>query len=318
MVHPAHRRMTAAPLRPGDRVAVVAPSSPSDPDHLRAGVDRWRGHFALLDDPRPFARDGFLAGDDGHRADALLDALRDREVRALMVSRGGYGAMRVLERAGDALLAALRDDPKPVVGFSDVTALHALWSRAGVRSVHATMVAAAGRGAEIDSLRAVLHGEAPARWEALDAWVPAREDVTGIARGGNLALIAALVGTPWALDLDGAVLFIEDIGEAPYRVDRMLTTLRLAGALRGVRAAVVGEFTNCRAGADGVTVEAVLRGRLGDLGVPVLAGAPFGHGAHHAPWVQGGAVTVTPDGALVHEDGIGPTDPRAPPAGAHR
>lgn len=302
---PRRARMTAPPLRPGDRVAVVAASSPSDPAQLSAGIARWRAHFAVHDDPRAFGRAGFLAGEDHHRASALLDAVRDRAVRAVLATRGGYGAMRVLERAGDALLAALREDPKPVVGFSDVTALHALWSRAGVRSVHAPMAAAAGRGADIDATRAVLQGAVPARWEGLATWVPAARAVTGVARGGNLALIAALVGTPWALDLRDTVLFIEDVGEAPYRVDRMLTTLRASGALRGVRAVVVGEFTGCRPNPDGVTVEDVLRDRLGDLGVPVLANAPFGHGEHHAPWVQGAPVTLTPDGALAHEAGIG-------------
>lgn len=296
--------MTAPPLLPGDRVAVVAASSPSDPALLAAGIDRWRAHFTVHDDPRAFGRAGFLAGEDHHRASALVEAVRDRAVRALIASRGGYGAMRVLERAGDAVLAALREDPKPVVGFSDVTALHALWSRAGVRSVHAPMVAAAGRGAEIDATRAVLGGALPARWEGLTPWVPATRAVTGVARGGNLALLAAMVGTPWALDLTDAVLFLEDIGEAPYRIDRMLTTLRASGALRGVRGVVVGEFTGCKPNGDGVTAEDVLRDRLGDLGVPVLAGAPFGHGDVHAPWVQGARVTLTPDGALAHEEGI--------------
>jgi len=188
------------------------------------------------------------------------------------------------------------------VGFSDVTALHALWTLCGVRSLHAPMVAAVGRGADLDASRAVLFGETPAPWTDLTPLVPG--DAEGIARGGNLAVLCALLGTPWALPLEGAVLFLEDIGEAPYRLDRMLTSLRVSGALRGVRAVVCGEFTNCHANADGVTVDDVLRDRLGDLGVPVLTRAPFGHGETHRPWVQGARVRVTREGAVVHTGGL--------------
>ncbi|MFO0628888.1 MAG: LD-carboxypeptidase [Polyangiales bacterium] len=290
------------PLRPGDRVAVVSPSSPSNPEELTRGLARWATSLDLGDDPRPFSRKGFLAGDDDLRAGALREALEDPAVRAVLAARGGHGALRVLEVHGEALRAALRANPKPVVGYSDVTALHALWTRCDVRSLHAPMVAAVGRGADLDETRAALYGETPSPWSDLVAMVPG--DAEGIARGGNLAVLCALLGTPWALPLDGAVLYLEDIGEAPYRVDRMLTSLRLSGALRGVRAVVCGEFTNCNPNADGVTVDDVLRDRLGDLGVPVLTRAPFGHGAVHRPWVQGARVRVTREGAVVHTEGL--------------
>ena len=128
--------------------------------------------------------------------------------------------------------------------------------------------------------------------------------MSGRALGGNLSLIAALLGTPFQLNLSDRVLFLEDVGEAPYRVDRMLTSLRSASALEGLRAVVLGEFTRCDAHSDGVTVESVLRERLGDLGVPVLAGAPFGHGQEHRPWVQGAEVTVSRSGEVVFEEGL--------------
>jgi len=290
------------PLRPGDRVAVVSPSSPSNPNELTRGLARWAEHLDVGGDPKPFSRSGFLAGDDNLRAGALRDALTDPAVRAVLIARGGHGALRVLEAHGDDLREALRANPKPVVGFSDVTALHALWTLCGVRSLHAPMVAAVGRGADLDETRAVLYGETPAPWTDLTPLVPG--DAEGIARGGNLAVLCALLGTPWALPLEGAVLFLEDIGEAPYRLDRMLTSLRVSGALCGVRAVVCGEFTNCHPNADGVTVDDVLRDRLGDLGVPVLTRAPFGHGETHRPWVQGARVRVTREGAVVHAEGL--------------
>lgn len=294
--------MRAQPLCADDLVAVVSPSSPSDPAQLSAGVARWEEYCSVSNDPAAFAREGFLAGDDASRAGSLLRALRDPAVRAVIAARGGHGATRVIEREGAALLDAVRADPKPLVGFSDITALHSLWSRAGVRSVHGTMVAAAGRGAEIDALWEVLQGAAPAPWQGLRPWTEGVAE--GVARGGNLAVLCALLGTPWALDLDGAVLFIEDVGEAPYRLDRMLTSLRLAGALRGVRGIVVGELTRCDPNADGVSAEDVLRERLGDLGVPVFSGAPFGHGEVHRPWVQGAPVRVSAQGVLSHLEGL--------------
>lgn len=268
-------------LAPGALVAVVSPCGPSDAAHIDAGVAWLRERYRVEPDARRALRAGYLAGEDASRAAAVLEAARDPAVRAVFATRGGYGAMRVLERAGDALLDALARDPKPLVGFSDVTALASVWLRAGAPVVHAPMVAAVGRGGvareERDALLALLEGRArPAALAALAQLAPGR-DAVGLAVGGNLALIAALHGTPWALPLRDAVLFLEDVGEKPYRVDRMLTTLRLGGALRAVRAVVLGDFTGCDPADDGTRVEDVLRDRLADLAVPVLAGAAFGH-----------------------------------------
>lgn len=287
------------------RVAVVAPSSPFPREDFDRGIEWLRARAEVSDDDRWYGREGFLAGDDRARLASLLEALRDPRVRCIWSARGGYGATRVLERAGDDLLAALTADPKPVVGYSDVTALHALWARAGVRSVHGAMVTALGRGdPHRDELWAIIDGALPSPWEGLTAIHPGRA-VEGIALGGNLALIAALAGTAWQFDLRGAVLMLEDIREAPYRVDRMLTTLRASGALRGVAAVVLGEFAGCEAGADGVTVEDVCRERLADLGAPVLWNAPFGHGARNRPWVSGARVAVDARRGLVrHLDGL--------------
>lgn len=290
----------ACPLRPGDRVAVVAPSGPFEPAALAAGVAWLRTRYRVEDDPRVLERRGYLAGDDATRAASLLDAVCDPSVRAIVAARGGYGSMRVLELVGPALAEALARDPKPLVGFSDITALHALWSRAGVRSIHGPMVAAIGAGTcdvrDRDAMISVLEGALPERWEGLEVWRPG--DARGRAAGGNLALVAALAGTPWAVPLEGAVLFLEDVTERPYRVDRMLTTLRLSGALRGVRAVVLGDFHECAPGPDGVHVEEVLRERLCDLGVPVLAGGGFGHGTNQRVIVMGAEVRVGSDGIL--------------------
>lgn len=294
----------APPLRRGDRVAVVAPSSPFELDRLERGMAWVRETFVVRDAPGLYQRRGYLAGEDVDRGAALAEALEDPEVRAVLCARGGYGAMRALEVAGDRCLAALRADPKLIVGFSDITALHAMASRAGVRSLHAPMVVAAGESVTDDhaATLATLLGARPATWEDLDAWAwPDAPAVRGVMVGGNLTVLASLLGTPWFPRLDGALLMLEDVGEKPYRVDRALTALRLSGALSKLAGVVLGGFTRCEPNADGVTVEDVLRERLCDLGVAVVAGAPFGHGGRHAPWVQGAAATLTPT-SLAHDE----------------
>ncbi len=258
--------------------------------------------MCIRDDPRWHARDGYLAGTDVDRSEAFCEALEDSAVRAVLAARGGYGAMRLLERAGARMLKALVGDPKAIVGFSDVTALHALALRAGVRSVHGPMVAAIGReSTRGDELWEVLRGGVPGPWAGLEPWVDG--DIEGIAVGGNLALLAALAGTPWQVNCLGAVLFLEDVSERPYRLDRMLTTLRLSGCLDGVRGIVLGDFTDCEPGPDGATAGWTLRDRLMDLGVPVLASAPFGHGLRNRPWVVGAPVRMVGD-TLVHLEGL--------------
>ncbi len=291
-----------APLKAGDAIAVVSPSGAVDSDALDVGLAWCATRYRVSVGASARERAGFLAGADDARAADVTTAITDRTVRAVVAARGGYGATRLLDGHADRWVATLRDDPKPLVGFSDITALHAVWSRAGVRSVHGTMVLGLGRCGGDDELVAVLEGAVPAPWTGLQAW--SAGTVTGVAAGGNLALLAALVGTPWQLDLRGRVLFVEEVGEAPYRVDRMLTTLRSSGALDGVVGVVSGGFVRCEPGRDGVTVEEVLRERLGSLGVPVLAGAPFGHGTVHRPWVQGARVTLRGDGTVVFEEGL--------------
>ncbi len=283
----------------------MAPSSPFSEADFARGLAWLRARAEVPDDPRWHRRAGFLAGDDDARFGAIADALGDPSVRCLWAARGGHGATRLLEKHGAALADALSRDPKAVVGFSDVTALHALWARAGARSIHGAVLTSIGRGVgALDELWSVASGALPAPWEGLE---PLRGGpaVEGVARGGNLALVAALAGTRWQFDLRGAVLLLEDVNEAPYRVDRMLTTLRASGALAGVAAVALGEFTGCAPGPDGVTVEDVCRERLADLGVPVLRGAPFGHGAENRPWVSGARVAVDPArGRLVHLEGV--------------
>ena len=264
-------------LQPGDTVAIVAPSGPFDMAGLERGRELLERHFRVRMRPDITTRDGFLAGQDDRRRQELLDALEDPDVRAIVAARGGYGSTRLLAAIAEPALAALATDAKLLVGFSDITALHALWRRAGVGSLHASMAA------RIASLASPLQ----ARWLAAlqgrfdPEIIQLKTIVPGVARGrlagGNLAVLCALLGTPHMPRLDGHILFLEDTNERPYRVDRMLTSLRDAGTLRNLAGVAVGQFTDCGAGPDGVALEAVIYERLSAFGVPVVSGVPSGH-----------------------------------------
>ncbi|BCL13110.1 peptidase S66 [Micromonospora sagamiensis] len=270
-------------LRPGDTVMLVSPSGPIRPERLARGVELLTG-WGLRPVPAPnaYARHGYLAGTDELRAADLNTAFADPDVRGIVCTRGGYGAQRVVDAVD---MAAVRRDPKVVAGFSDITALQfALWRGARLASVHGPGAAWRDERTPLrsaESLHAALTTTEPVTVAADPAEgtfpvrVPGR--ATGTLLGGNLCLIVASLGTRDMPDLTGAILLVEDVQEPPYKVDRMLTQLRRAGALDGVAGVAVGQFTGCADGWE-TTVVDVLLDRLGDLGVPVLGGLPVGHG----------------------------------------
>lgn len=286
------------PLRAGDRVAVVAPSSGFDVPRFEAGLAFLRERYDVLVRDDVLARHGFLAGDDARRAEELHHALSAEGVRAVVAARGGYGATRIVHALDFAGLARA---PRWIVGFSDVTALHVEAAAAGVRSVHGPMVCSLGDGdaAVRAAWIATLEGGPVAPWTDLEVLAGGRAE--GPAFGGNLALLEACAAAGRLRPPRGAVWFLEDCTERPYRVDRMLTALRVGGHLADAAAIVVGGFTDCGPGADGVTVEAVIAERLGGLGVPVVTGAPFGHGAVNRPWIVGAPCRVEALARAGHE-----------------
>lgn len=261
-------------LAPGARVRVIAPSSPFPRDDFERGIARLRARYDVHVDEAIFEQHGYLAGDDARRAAELRAAIADDTADAIFAARGGYGATRLLEHVD---LAALAHRPKLLAGFSDISALHALWACAGLGSLHAPMIAALGRAGDALAMRfiAAVEGATPQALDNLETIAPGR--ARGVLFGGNLAVLTALIGTPYLPPLEGCVLFLEDVGERPYRVDRMLTQWRHAGLLVKPCAIVLGAFSDCDANPDGVRIEHVLHERLGALGVPVLSGIPAGH-----------------------------------------
>lgn len=299
------RRVLRPPhLRPGDLVRVIAPSGPVDPDALERGVAVLREEYGLHVQMRPdlLSRRGYLAGDDARRLEEWQEACRDLDARAIFCARGGYGALRLLPRLEPARLL---HPPKWVVGFSDATVLHAALNRAGLVTVHGPLVTTLGSSTPEARahLKALLFGEvgAPAASgaPALGAGVagtgvirPGR--ASGTLLGGSLTLLAHLCGTPWRPSLSGAVLFLEDVAEKPYRLDRYLTQLRLSGALDGVRAVCVGHLTDCDH--DGLTGREVVRELVRALGVPAIEGLPAGHEADNRGLPLGSIVAVVAPG----------------------
>lgn len=283
-------------LQPGDLVAVAAPGSAFDRAAFARGVDfiaaqgyrvTWRSDITT--------RFGYFAGDDDRRA-AELDAwLRDPEVKAVLFARGGYGTSRIVDRLD---FAALRRRPKAIAGFSDLTVLLlAATQRAGIAAFHGPMVASAGKGRDgerdMARLLALLAGKpGPRAHRGLRSLRPG--SVRAAVTGGNLSLLAHSVGTPFEVATRGRILFVEEIGEAPYRIDRMVRQLHLAGVFREVAGVVLGQFSGITPG-ERRAVAGLFLEALGTRAVPVAAGFPAGHDSPNRALPFG--VTATLDAA---------------------
>ncbi len=286
------------PLRPGDRVRVVAPSGPFDRTLLLLGAGWLRHRYRVELDWGMFERSGYLAGSDERRLAELTRALSQPGIRAVVAARGGYGLSRIAHRVD---WAALRRSPRWLVGFSDVTVMHVEAARVGVASLHAHNMAALGYGDAHVRARWLEALEAPGarrRFENLEAWSSGR--ARGPLAGGNLAMLFTCAAAGRLYVPEGAVLAIEDVTESSYRLDRMLTALKVGGAFDCVAAVVVGGLTDCPAGPWRVDARDAVRSCLAELGVPVVAGLPFGHCRWNEPLPFGLSAEVDADaGTLV-------------------
>lgn len=306
-------------LAPGDTIMFVAPAGELDRDRMLLAQERLEARgYRVIYRGDLFSREGYLAGSDERRAAEIMQAFLDPEVDAIFPGTGGYGTMRILDRLD---YEAIRAHPKLVIGFSDITALHAALNRhAGLITFHSPSPMYL-LGGEQESMpfsvesffRAIERGSETGY--AIE--VPAEEGMpqpvalgSGRARGrlvgGNLSLLSALEGTPYAIDARDAILLIEDTREAPYRVDRMLRQLQLAGKLATLRGAILGQFTRnydredeTRSPDPRYTVDGVLRQYFEPLGIPVLMNYPVGHHPMNATLPLGAEVEVDADAAVV-------------------
>lgn len=268
-------------IRADARVALIAPAGPLDgEDDLERAKENVRSFgWVPVVGAHVLAREGYLAGADGARLGDLNEALVDDAIDAVWCIRGGYGVMRILETID---YAALRRRPKPVIGYSDITALHAAIStRCDAVTFHGPTARAKLSVFSRESLwRAVAGGDPAGPAEQSRVLAPGR--ARGRLVGGNLAILCGLAGTVYAPDYRDAIVVLEDVNEAVYRIDRMLTQLRLSGALATCAGIVFGQFTDIPRDAPeeslgARTLDDVLADVVSAVGVPSIAGAPIGH-----------------------------------------
>ena len=270
-------------LQPGDRIAVVAPASSFLRDEFEKGVAEIQAlGFEPIFEESVFAQHGgYLSGEGKVRAQAFLNAWRDPSVRALIAVRGGYGSVHLLPFLEKE---DLRRAPKAFIGYSDLTTvLTYLTGRCGIVSFHGPMLdRRLGRGMDAYD-RASFVGALTTIEPLGELTAPQLEtfrsgEAGGTLMGGTLAQLISSLGTPYAFDPpDGYVLFLEDVGERPFRIDRMMTQLRLAGVLDRASAIVLGEFVDCDEPGGTLAVKSVLAGLLKDFNGPVIYGFPSGH-----------------------------------------
>jgi muramoyltetrapeptide carboxypeptidase len=270
-------------LRQGDKIAIVAPASSFLREEFDKGVAEIRrlGFEPVFEESVFAQHGGYLSGEGQVRAQAFLSAWRDPEVRALIAVRGGYGSVHLLPFLEKQ---DLRHTPKAFIGYSDLTTvLTYLTGSCGIVSFHGPMLdRRLGRGIDAydrDSfLGALTRTEPLGELEAPQLETLNRGEAAGPLMGGTLAQLVASLGTPYAFNPpEGHVLFLEDVGERPFRLDRMVTQLRLAGVLDRASAVVLGEFVDCDEPGSGVAAKAVLSNLLRDVNGPVLYGFPSGH-----------------------------------------
>ena len=289
-------------LRPGATLRVIAPASPFDRTLALCGMAFLGERYRVQFDWSMFERDGFLAGSDARRRDELKAALAAPDVAAVIAARGGYGITRI---ASAVDFGALRRSPKWLIGFSDVTALHLEAQALGLASLHAHHAAGLGRGDARARQRWIEALERPLATRVLRGRPLRPGRARGPLWGGNLTVLFTCAVTGRLRLPDGAILALEDVTESSYRIDRMLSALRLGGHLRGVAGVALGGFTDCSPGPHRVPVEHVLARELAELDVPVVAGLPFGHDLPNEPLLLGAEAELDADHGLLKTGQLG-------------
>jgi muramoyltetrapeptide carboxypeptidase len=263
-------------LKHGDQIGVISPAGPVKESDLRPGLEilKSSGYHVRLG-THIYDRQGYLAGTDEARLEDLHTMFQDPEIKAIFCARGGYGSMRLLDKIHYDLI---RENPKILVGYSDITALlMAVHSQTGLVTFHGPMVRgpALSHPSSWDGLVGLLSSDRPLQLGLREgsALIPGK--ATGHLFGGNLSLICHLIGTPFLPPLEDCILFVEDRGEPLYRLDRMMTHLGLADLLKGISGLIAGEFEGC---GEPSALHRLLTDMVLDLDIPLASGLPTGHG----------------------------------------
>ncbi|MBO5267562.1 MAG: LD-carboxypeptidase [Muribaculaceae bacterium] len=290
------------PLRPGDKIAILAPAGPIDSLIVdsAAAVLRQVGYEPVIY-PHTFGKHGHFSGTHSERLADMRAALCDTSIRAILCARGGYGVVHNLDSLA---MLPLRDDPKWIIGFSDISALHALMASHGIASVHASMAKQVmlGPDDELNSyLLDILQGRFPTyRFAPNEYNHPGHAE--GKLLGGNLAVIADLIATPFDIIQPGTILFIEDVSEPIYKIERIIYQLRLMGILPKLKGLIIGQFTDYKPDKVHESMEQMLAEALAPYPeLPVAFGAPIGHVDYNLPVVESAYATldITPEGVTL-------------------
>lgn len=283
------------PLRSGDKIMIVSPAGKVDSGFVSGAEKRLKGWgFAPVRGKHCTGEYGRFSGTLNERLDDLSAALSDPSVKAVLCSRGGYGAVQLLDRLD---LGKLMPEPKWLIGYSDITLLHACFGAAGVASLHGPMCRHLCEAGENDvasaRLKDILSGVFP------EYRLPVHPfnrcgDASGRLAGGNLSVLQGLRGTRFDFDPAGTILFLEDIGEAPYRIERMLYNLKLSGVFSELVGLIVGQFTNYDEDLSlGHTIYEMIAGMVGGYDYPVCFDFPVGHVTANYPLIQGAGTRLS-------------------------
>lgn len=276
------------PLRAGDRVAIVSPAAalqePQIVDAAAKRLEAWGLEVVVA--PHATTRDGYFAGSAEERAADIIAMLRDESIKAILCSYGGYGCVHLLPRIGEEIAR----NPKWLIGMSDCSALLAAWASGGVMGLHAVQcrhLAQKGESKSSEFLRETLFGWLP-HYSTPAHPLNRTGEATGTIVGGNLSVLASLINTPYDILKTGNILFIEDINEPLYKIERMLYTLKLSGVLGSLKGLIVGNFEGCRENAAfGGSAYDVIRRMVQEYDYPVCFGFPAGHGEECYPIIEG-------------------------------
>ena len=310
MIHPEH-------LSRGDTIMFVAPSGPLGKERMELAKKRLEDRgYIIIQSPDLFQTWGYLGGSDERRAGEMMDAFENKSVKAIFPGTGGYGTTRILNMLD---YDVIKNNPKILIGFSDITGLHlAIQKKTGLITFHSPNPMY-GLGSEKNLYpisdtyfwRAIEEVNPNGYTIDLDSFglkdsvvVVHSGTGTGQLIGGNLSLICTLMGTPYEIDTDGKILFIEDVGEAPYRIDRYLSQLKLAGKFDHVQGVILGKFTRRSFeppdDPDSFKMIEVLRQYFSNMEKPVLANFPLGHNKYNVTLPIGALATIDADKILIH------------------
>jgi muramoyltetrapeptide carboxypeptidase len=280
-------------LRPGAVFGIAAPASPFDRESFERGVQVLHGMgFKTVVPEGLWAARGYLAGRDEHRADILQRLFADARIDAVICARGGYGSLRILPLLDYGRIAAY---PKVLIGFSDATALlSAITGRCGFVTFHGPVVTSLANASDstLAAFQAAIASDVPLILNPQAAVSVRPGRAAGVVCGGNLTTLCHLLGTAFQPSFRNRILFLEDQGEAPYRIDRMLTQLKLAGCLKGIRGLVLGSFTDCGSVPE---ILEIVHDLFAETDIPILAGMEAGHADPNRTLPLGAAAVLDAD-----------------------